>query len=140
MRRQRMVMAGVALAWAAVWGGAALADPKDYRFEAVQPQVSASPATNVAVRLVHVPSNKPVAGAVLFQPRMEMPMGSMAPMPTTVAPAAPDGKGTYPFVADLSMAGAWTLTVSAKVQGEAATITGAVPFTATKADHGHASH
>lgn len=140
MRRQAMAMAGYALVGLAMIGGTAQADPKDYRFEAVESQIGASSQARVAVRLVHVPTNTPVPGAIVFQPRMEMPMGDMAPMPTRITPAAPDGKGTYPFVADLTMAGPWILTLSAKVQGETATIAGSVPFTAAKMDHGHMPH
>ena len=117
--------------------GAAKADPKDYRFEAVQTQVAATVSTTIAVRLVRVSDGTPVVGAILFQPKLEMPMDGMAPMPTQVLPATPDGKGTYPFTADLSMAGPWVLKVSAKVQGEALTISGAVPFTAGPATHAH---
>jgi len=144
--RYKMVMIGAAMALLA---GPALADPKDYRFEPVSDQITVSPTAPVAVRLIHIPSNKPVPGAIVFQPKMEMPMGSMAPMPTKITQAAPDSKGTYPFVADISMAGPWILTVSAKVQGETATITGSVPFTATKMnpgamdgkmDHDHMQH
>jgi hypothetical protein len=131
---------GIAAAVLVGMASAAQADPKDYRFEAVQPQVAASPNATLAVRLVHVPSGKPVTDALLFQPKVAMPMGSMAPMLTSVKPGAPDGKGVYPFTADLSMAGPWTLTVSAKVQGEPATLTGSVPFTAAATDHGHGKH
>ncbi len=138
MRRTLMAMTGVAILGLGAISGTALADPKDYRFEAVQPQVMVSPTATVAVRLIHIPSKKPAPDAIIFQPKMEMPMGNMAPMPTKVAPAAPDGKGVYPFTADISMAGQWTLTVSAKIPGEAATITGTVPFTAVKDGHGSA--
>lgn len=110
--------------------GNAHADPKDYRFEAVRKEVDASSHATVTVRLVQSSSGKAVANAVLFLPKMEMPMTGMAPMATTVSAASPDGMGEYPFVADLSEAGPWTLTVSAKVQGEAATIVGSVPFVA----------
>ncbi|MGE5505422.1 MAG: FixH family protein [Actinomycetota bacterium] len=115
----------------------AIAAPNDYRFEPVQSNVAASPTATIAVRLVHVPTGKPVGDAIVFQPKVVMPMDGMAPMATAVKAGAPDGKGVYPFTADLSMAGPWTLTVSAKVQGEAATITGTVPFTATGGGHSH---
>jgi len=120
--------------------GTAQADPRDYRFEAVAPQVAVSPTSTVAVRLVHLPDGKPVADAILFQPRMEMPMSGMAPMPTTVTPGTPDGKGVYPFSADVTMAGPWTLTVSAKVQGETTTISGTIPFTAVQTSHPQSDH
>jgi hypothetical protein len=112
--------------------GNAFADPKDYRFEAVQPHVMASSDAVATVRLVHVPDNKPVADAVIIASKMEMPMAGMAPMATKVAAVKPSKPGEYPFQTDLSMGGAWTLTVSAKVQGESGTVTGSVPFMAMK--------
>lgn len=139
MRLKLMAMMSVVVGLGAA-SGTALADPKDYRFEAVDSQVVVSPTATVAVRLIHLPDGKPVAGAIVFQPKMEMPMGNMAPMPTKVAPGTPDGKGIYPFTADIGMAGPWTLTVSAKVQGEATTISGSVPFVAAAAVHGSADH
>lgn len=117
--------------------GAANADPKDFRFEAVQQKVAASPTATVALRLVHLPDGKPVSNAVLFQAKMEMPMTGMAPMVTKVTAGTPDGSGVYPFIADFSDAGPWTLTVSAKVQGEPATLVGSVTFIAAPMDHGH---
>ena len=135
MRTQVVAVFGLGLAALAGASGSAMADPRDYRFEAVQKDVPASPNATVAVRLVHVPDGKPVADAILFQPKMEMPMDGMAPMVTPVKAAAPDGKGVYPFTTDFSDPGPWNLTVSAKVQGEPATITGTVPFVASM-DHG----
>ncbi|MBC7908135.1 MAG: FixH family protein [Rhodospirillaceae bacterium] len=115
----------------------AWADAKDYRFEAVQPHVAISPNTAIAVRLVHVPSGKPVPDAIILPAKMEMPMAGMAPMSTKVSSSKPDGQGAYGFTADLSMAGTWMLQVAAKVQGEPGTIAGAVPFTAAKGSHNH---
>lgn len=128
------------LALSALLAGAATAawaDARDYRFEAVQPHVALAPQSAVAVRLVHVPTGKPVADAIMLPAKMEMPMAGMAPMATKVSPARPDGKGAYVFTADLTMAGTWLLNVAAKVQGEAATVTGAVPFTAASGPHNH---
>lgn len=115
----------------------AWADAKDYRFEAVQPHVAVAPDTAVTVRLIHVPSGKPVPDAIILPARMEMPMAGMAPMPTKVSPGKPDGKGAYAFTADLTMAGTWMLHVAAKVQGEPGTIGGSVPFTAANGSHNH---
>jgi len=122
---------------AIVAASAAQAGPADYRFEAVAPEVAAAPAATIAVRLIHLPDRTPVKDAVLFQPRLEMPMAGMAPMTARVAAAPPDGTGVYPFTADLSMAGPWILSLSAKVQGETATLTGSVPFTAVAGGHAH---
>ncbi|MGE5547407.1 MAG: FixH family protein [Solirubrobacterales bacterium] len=135
--RTRIGMAVAVLVSVTAAAGAAKADPKDYRFEAVQPHVPVSGESPLAVRLVHVPSGKPVTDAIMLPAKMEMPMGSMAPMPTKVSAAKPDGKGGYGYTADLSMAGTWILQLSAKVQGEAATVTGSVPFTAANGGHNH---
>ncbi|MGE5517636.1 MAG: FixH family protein [Bacteroidota bacterium] len=130
---------GVLVAAAVLAGSSASAwaDAKDYRFEAVQPHVAISPETAVAVRLVHVPTGKPVTDAIMLPAKMEMPMANMAPMPTKVSAGKPDGKGAYVFTADLTMGGAWILQLAAKVQGEAGTITGSVPFTAVGGPHNH---
>jgi hypothetical protein len=106
------------------------ANPADYVFEAVQAHVVADGQAKVAVRLVHLKDNKPVGDAVIFQTRMEMPMEGMAPMATRITAQKPSGDGNYPFVADLSMPGTWTLLLSAKVQGETGTVTGKVSFMA----------
>jgi len=131
------VIAACGLGIAVMFGttGTAKASPNDYRFEAVRTEVAAAANATIAVRLVHVPDGKAVTNAILFQPKMEMPMEGMAPMVTTVKAVAPDGKGAYPFTTDFSEPGPWTLTVSAKVQGESATIVGTVPFVAKAEDH-----
>lgn len=108
----------------------AMADPKDYRFEAVQSHVKAATDSLVTVRLVHVPDSKPVPGAVIFNTKMEMPMEGMAPMTAKVAAVASSTAGEYPFRSDLSIDGSWVLSLSAKVQGERDTVTGSVPFMA----------
>jgi hypothetical protein len=113
-------------------GGVAVAAPADYRFEAVQPHVKAASDTVVAVRLIHVPDNQPVKGAVIFSSKMEMPMGGMAPMATKISAVKPSNPAEYPFQTDLSMAGSWMLSLAAKVQGEAGTVSGSVPFMAMK--------
>lgn len=112
--------------------GSAHADPKDYRFEAVQAHVKAASDTVVSLRLIHIPDNKPVTDAVVFSSKMEMPMAGMAPMVTRVSPVKASAAGEYSFQTDLSDGGTWTLTVSAKVQGETGTVSGAVPFMAMK--------
>jgi hypothetical protein len=56
-----------------------LAAPNDYRFELVQAQPAGAGKTIVTVRLVHVPDNKPVAGAVLFESKTDMAPGGMPP-------------------------------------------------------------
>lgn len=126
------VLAAVSGALMICAAGNAFADPKDYRFEAVQPHVAAAGDAMVTLRLVHLPDNKSVADAVIISSKMEMPMSGMAPMTTKVSAVKSSKPGEYPFQSDLSAGGSWTLTVSAKVQGEAGTVTGSVPVMAMK--------
>jgi hypothetical protein len=128
--RKVLALAAAAGATLVLSSGIALADARDYRFEAVQPHVKAAVDTVVAVRLIHLPDNKPVPGAVIFASRMDMKMNGMAPMSTKLVAAKTTTPGEYSFQGDLSSAGPWTLTVSAKIQGEPATVTGEVPFMA----------
>jgi hypothetical protein len=107
----------------------AWADPKDYVFVPVADHLQPSATAPIAVRLVHLPTKTPVTNAIIIQSRLEMPMAGMAPMAGKVSAQAPDGKGLYPFVADLSMEGPWNLKLIAKVQGEPGTVTGTVPLT-----------
>ncbi len=65
--------------------------------------------------------------------------GAAAPMIAKALPKGGDGKGTYQLVADLVMAGTWTLKISAKAQGEAETIVGVLPITVVDGND-HNSH
>jgi hypothetical protein len=109
-----------------------LAAPKDYRFELVQAQPAGPGKTAVTVRLVHVPDNKPVAGAVLFESKTDMGPGGMAEMTGKVTPLPSDQPGIYRFQIETGMAGKWALNLGAKVRGEAGTVRGTVNFDAAK--------
>ena len=106
------------------------AAPNDYRFELVQAQPAGSGKTAVTVRLVHVPDNKPVAGAVLFESKTDMGPGGMAEMTGKVTPLPSDQPGIYRFQIETGMAGKWALNLGAKVQGEAGTVRGKLVYEA----------
>ena len=108
----------------------AAAAPNDYRFELVQVQSAGSGKTNVTVRLVHVPDNKPVAGAVLFESKTDMGPDGMAEMTGKVSSQPSDQPGIYRFQIETGMAGRWRLALGAKVQGEAGTVRGDVVYEA----------
>ena len=110
----------------------ATAAPADYRFELVQAQPAGPGKTTVSVSLVHVPDNKPVAGAVLFENKTDMGPDGMADMTGKVTPLPSDKPGIYRFAIETGMAGKWALNLGAKVQGEAGTVRGTVTFTAAK--------
>jgi len=110
----------------------AMAAPADYRFELVQAQPAGPGKTTVTVSLVHVPDNKPVAGAVLFESKTDMGPDGMAEMTGKVTPLPSDQLGIYHFAIETGMAGNWALNLGAKVQGEAGTVRGTVTFTAAK--------
>ena len=109
-----------------------LAAPNDYRFELVRAQPAGPGKTAVTVRLTHVPDNKPVAGAVLFETKTDMGPSGMADMAGKVSPLPADKPGLYRFQIETGMAGKWQLALGAKVQGEAGTVRGSVTFDAAK--------
>src|SRR5215813_1800109 len=124
-----------ALIGAIIWAAstvAAAAAPNDYRFELVQAQPAGPGKTTVTVCLVHVPDNKPVAGAVLFESKTDMGPDGMAEMTGKVTPLPSDKPGMYRFAIETGMGGKWALNLGAKVQGEAGTVRGTVTFTAAK--------
>jgi len=88
--------------------------------------------TTVTVRLVHVPDNKPVAGAVLFETKTDMGPDGMADMTGKVTPLPSEQPGIYRFQIETGMAGKWALNLGAKVQGEADTVRGSITFDAAK--------
>jgi hypothetical protein len=102
----------------------------DYAFEPVHAEARNGAGSEIAVRLVHKPSGKPVAGAVIFRTRLDMSPDSMESMTTTVEPLTESEPGVYKFKADFTMAGGWALKLQAKVQGEPETVQGTVVFTA----------
>jgi hypothetical protein len=108
----------------------AAAAPNDYRFELVQAQPAGPGKTNVTVRLVHVPDNKPVAGAVLFESKTDMGPGGMAEMTGKVSAQSSEQPGIYRFQVETGMAGKWALNFAAKVQGEAGTVRGNIVYEA----------
>lgn len=102
----------------------------DYEFVPVQASVKSGSGTDIAVKLVHKPSGKPVTGAVIFQTRLDMSPEGMETMTTKIAPLTEGEAGVYKFRADFTMAGKWALKLQAKVQGEPDTVEGIVVFTA----------
>jgi hypothetical protein len=109
---------------------AAFAAAQDYAFEPVKAEVRNGPGSDIAVRLVHKPSGKPVEGAVIFRTRLDMSPDNMEGMTTKVEPLTESEPGVYKFRADFTMAGGWALKLQAKVQGEPETVQGTVVFTA----------
>jgi hypothetical protein len=127
----KFILAGAALAVAASLTGTALAGANDYAFEPVSADVNRGEVT-VAVRLVHKPTGRPVADAVITQSRIDMAPDGMATMAAPMTPLPSPQPGVYAFKTDLVMAGRWQLSVSARVQGEAEPVVGNVIFTAKR--------
>lgn len=108
----------------------ALAAPADYAFEPVKADIKGGAGAELAVRLVHKPDGKPVAGAVLFRTRLDMSPDNMADMVAPIEAMPTDEPGVYRFKAALDMAGRWALKIMAKVPGESETVQGSVLFNA----------
>lgn len=108
----------------------AIAGSSDYVLEPVNVAVKNGAGSELAVRLVHKPSGKPVTGAVLFRTRLDMSPDSMAEMTAKHVAMPTSEPGVYRFKADLTMAGGWAFKVMAKVPGESETVQGTVVFQA----------
>jgi hypothetical protein len=119
--------AGIAAALAAT---SALAGKDDYVFEPLAADVKNGSGSQLAVRLTHKPSGKPVKGAVIFRTRLDMSPDAMGEMTAKLAAEPATEPGIYRFKADLTMAGRWALKLMAKVPGESETIEGTVVFNA----------
>ncbi|ABE39968.1 FixH family protein [Rhodopseudomonas pseudopalustris] len=111
---------------------AAEAAATDYAFEAVKPEMKKGDDVTVAVRLTNKATGKPVADAVIFRTRVDMAPDNMADMESAVTPLPAPEPGVYAFKTDLPMAGRYLITLSAKIQGEAETVTGKVIVKAVK--------
>ena len=111
----------------------AQAAPQDYRFElAGKPEPAGGGKEVVPVRLVHAPDNKPVTDAVVFESKADMGPAGMPTMTAPIKPLPATQPGIYKFEVEPGMAGAWAITLAAKVQGEAGTVRGSVTTDLTK--------
>ena len=113
-------------------GTAALAGALDYAFEPVAAELKKGDDVVIAVRLLHKPTGKPVADAVIVRTRVDMAPDGMADMASPVATLPASQPGVYAFKTDLPMAGRYLLSVAMKVQGEPETVVGKVIFKAVK--------
>lgn len=117
---------------AVVFSGAALAGANDYAFEPVAAELKKGDDVSVALRLVHKPSGKPVADAVIIQTRIDMAPDGMAEMVSSVAAMPASEPGVYAFKTDLPMVGRYLFSLAAKVQGEPETVVAKVVLRAVK--------
>ena len=108
----------------------ASAAPNDYAFEPVSVDVRNGSGSELAVRILHKPTGKPVEGAVLFRTRLDMSPDSMGEMTAKHTALPSTEPGIYKFRADLTMAGGWAFKLMAKVPGENDTVQGTVVFKA----------
>ena len=125
----RALAAAAGLAFAGT-SAPAFSAPNDYTFEPVKPDVKNGTGSELAVRIVHKPTGKPVEGVVLFRTRLDMSPDSMDEMTAKHAAQPSKEPGVYKFRADLTMAGGWALKLMAKVPGEKETVQATVVFRA----------
>jgi hypothetical protein len=111
---------------------AAFAAASDYAFEPVNAEMKKGDDVTVSVRLTNKQTGKPVADAVIFRTRVDMAADGMAEMQSPVTPLPVKEPGVYAFKTDLPMAGHYQFSLSAKVQGEAETVTGNVVIKASR--------
>ena len=125
-------LAAVLAAALSLTSGAAFAAASDYTFEPVTTEMKKGDDITVAVRLIHKPTGKPVAAAVIIRTRIDMAPDNMANMQSPVSPLPASEPGVYAFKTDLPMAGRYQFSLAAKVQGEMETVTGKVIVKASK--------
>ena len=128
----KFTLAAMLVVAVSLTSGAATAAASDYAFEPVTAEMKKGDDVTVAVRLVHKPTGKPVAGAVIIRTRVDMAPDGMADMQSPVSPLPAGEPGVYAFKTDLPMAGRYQLSIAAKVQGEPETVTGKVIVKASK--------
>ena len=99
-----------------------------YQFELAAPIQSAAGKSIVSVRIVHTADKKPIIGAIIIQSRADMGPIGMAAMNAPIKALPVTTPGVYPFEIQNGSVwkkpDRWSLTFSAKVQGEMATIHG----------------
>lgn len=101
--------------------GSALADTKDYEFQLLDKEVKEGAAV-ISVKLVHKPSGRAIADAVIFAKRIDMGPEGMETMTAPLEAVSSTEPGVYKFKTDLGMEGQWALSLGAKVQGETGTV------------------
>ena len=88
-----------------------------YAFELVEREVKQGYGTTILVRLVDEHTGKVIPDAVLFISRIDMSPDGMGQMTAPLELQADTLPGYYRFETDLSMDGAWALTLAAKIPG-----------------------
>ena len=129
MKSQTFTFAALGLA-TIISASAAIAGASDYEFQPVAIDIKNGAGSDLAVRLVHKPTGKPVDGALLIRTRLDMSPDSMGEMTAKHTAMPGTDPGVYRFKADLTMAGGWAFKLQAKVPGETETIEGTVVFKA----------
>ena len=110
----------------------ALAAAQDYRFEAVGPPLKSGNATIVKIRLVHIRDGKPVPAAVIFKTHFDMAPDGMENMTAPAKLVRSNDPNLYQVELEPQVGGNWALSLSAKVQGETETVSGALLITIAK--------
>jgi hypothetical protein len=129
---RKLALAAVLFTTLSLTNGAVLAAANDYVFEPVTAEIKKGDDITVLVRLVHRPTGKPVADAVIIRTRVDMAPDGMADMESPVSLTSANEPGVYAFKTDLPMAGRYQLSVAAKVQGESETVVAKIIIKATK--------
>lgn len=108
-----------------------IATMANYRIETVgSPQAAGPGKTRVMLHIVHAQDNKPVSGAIIIMSRADMGPEGMGDMTAPVKVLPSNMPDIYTLEVDHGSVwkkpGTWKISVSAKVQGEAQTVSGSV--------------
>lgn len=123
-------IAALTMLWISMFLAACGSAKPPYTFSAITNEISMQGDAVIDVRLIHVPTGKPVDNAVIFETRFDMSPDSMGAMTAPVETLGSSAPGIYRFKVAPTMVGRWALTLSAKVQGVDETVTGTIVVTA----------
>lgn len=121
MQRSSLRAAAIGVALLISMAGTAFANTKDYEFQLLAKDVKAGAAV-ISVKLVHKPSGRAIADAVVFAKRIDMGPEGMETMTAPIEAVSSTQLGVYTFKTYLGMVGQWALSLGAKVQGETGTV------------------
>jgi hypothetical protein len=103
----------------------------DYQFALVATDAAGPKATDVTVKLSHMPDGDAVIDAVIFETKADMAPSGMAGMSgQTSKVQTGTTPGTYIIRTETLMGGTWAMALAAKVQGEAETVRSTIHFEA----------
>jgi len=101
---------------------------RPYSFEVVDQTIHVGKDVPVTFRLIETSTGKPISGATITEPTLEILRQDAAPAPIQINALSPDSQGNYLLKSDLTMAGDWELQFYFQTPGESTPVHGTLMF------------